>query len=67
MSLPKGHIVIEEFGETIIVGLTDYSLMFVECEPIIEYKGSEYAWGPLTVVPRDLIGTVAVAREYNKK
>ena len=65
--LPAGYKVAEKNDNSIVIAMTDYMLMFEDCKPTIEYEGTNYVAGDMTVIPREWIGHACSFREYNKE
>lgn len=65
MSLPKGYQIYEVKENSIVVAVTDFSLMIEEAPKYITYVFKVYERGMLECIPSNLASTVCSMREYN--
>lgn len=64
--LPKGYAVFEISEDFIVIGMTDFLLIFEDAAPIITYESITYRRGPLELIPTELVGHVCSMRKYYK-
>lgn len=64
-TVPQGYTIWREGIESLVVAITDFSLMGRESVESFSYKGSTWVRGPLEIIPDELAGKVCSMRTYN--
>lgn len=63
--MPQGYVVVGVFTDHLIVGMTDFLLMFEDAVPSLTYNGQNYVRGLLEPVPHEWVGHVCSMRRYD--
>jgi len=64
--IPKGWRLLEVATDSIVVGATDFLLMFEDAPKEMIYEGVIYGRGMLECIPSSEVGDLCSVRRYNE-